>query len=374
MSGKISEDPARAPEAPPGLPARLVLGPAAWLCGPGAWEAAAALLAAWPQPLGLLGEAGLLRRFRPQLQQAFLESGLQVELLAQADGADCDEDGPARVLAQARPRNVKSLLALGGGRMLDLGKRTAAAAAWRLATLPTSAATCAAASAVAVVNGPAGGYLRVEDLGLAPELCAVELPALRAAPRRLLAAGLADTLAKWLEWRAVEGPPAHFGAGAGWALARQAAEACLAGGQRALAQPEGDDFVACVEACLLLSAAASCAGEAPAAAAHSLANALSQQAAGRGLLHGEAVGLGLLWQESLLRGADRENMDLDSLRGYLRAWGLPVTLPVGLDLEGLLDDALADDETVHLMGLKLDADQARSHLPFDAEDGSQTKI
>jgi len=356
----------RAPEAPQGLPARVFLGPAAWFCGEGAWEAAAAELAAWPRPLGLLGEAGLLKRFRAPLQRALIESGLEVELLAQSDGADCDEAGPARVLAQAQARNVKSLLAFGGGRMMDLGKRTAALGGWRLASLPTSAATCAAASAVAVVNGPDGGYLRVDDLGRPPELCAVELEPLRQAPPRLLAAGLADTLAKWLEWRAVEGSPGHFGAAAGWALARQAAEDCQRRGERALRDPRGDDLVACVEACLLASAAASCAGEAPAAAAHSLANALSRQAPGRGLLHGEAVGLGLLWQESLLAQVDRENVGASGLRDQLRAWGLPVALPPGLDLERLLDDALAEDETVHLMGLRLDRALAGRTLPLDA--------
>jgi glycerol dehydrogenase len=354
----------RAPEAPRGLPALVFLGPSAWLCGDGAWEAAAAELAAWPQPLGLLGEAGLLRRFRPQLQSALIESGLHIELLAQADGADSDEAGPQRVLEQARPRNVKSLLAFGGGRMQDLGKRAAALGGWRLASLPSSAATCAAASAVAVVNDAEGAFLRVQELAGPPQLCVVELAALRQAPPRLLAAGLADTLAKWLEWRAVEGRPEHFGAAAGWALAAQAAELCELQGAAALADPASPAFDACVEACLLASAAASCAGEAPAAAAHSLANALSKQAAGRGLLHGEAVGLGLLWQEALLKQVDRENMEGLRLRALLGGWGLPTALPPGLDLGRLLADALAEDETVHLMGMTLDESRARRALPL----------
>ncbi|HTB34282.1 MAG TPA: iron-containing alcohol dehydrogenase, partial [bacterium] len=200
-----------APEAPLGLPARLRLGPALWLAGDGAWEAAARELESWPQPLGLLGEAGLLKRFRQPLGSAFLEGGLQVELLAQPDGTDCDAAALEALLQQAKPRNVRGLIAFGGGRMLDLGKLAAQRAGWRLATLPSSAATCACASGVAVQNS-GGAYAGVLDLGAPAELCAVEMPALRAAPPRLLAAGLADTLAKWLEWRAVEGSPGFFGA------------------------------------------------------------------------------------------------------------------------------------------------------------------
>jgi glycerol dehydrogenase-like iron-containing ADH family enzyme len=366
-----------APEAPQGPPARLRLGPGLWLAGEGAWEAAAAELAAWPQPIGLLGEAGLLKLFRKPLGAAFLESGLHVELLARPDGGDCDEAALAALLADAKVRNVRSLLAFGGGRMLDLGKLAARRGGWRLATLPSSVATCAAASAVAVLNRD-GAYGEVLDLGAPAELCAVETPVLRAAPARLLAAGLADTLAKWLEWRAVEGAPGSFGAGAGWALARLAAEtvenlgaaaleACgqgrnaAAGGGRGLAALD-----ACMEACLLQSAAASCAGEAPAAAAHSLANALSRQAPGRNLLHGEAVGLGLLWQEALLKSVERENMEPERLKALLTTWGLPVALPPGLDLDRLCQDATAGEESVHLLGLGLDRGAARRHLPVDA--------
>lgn len=352
-----------APEAPPGAPARFFLGPAQWIGGLGAWEAAVPVLAAWPQPIGLLAEAGLLRRFRQPLVQAWLEAGLHIELLSLPDGADCTQLGVEAVLAQAGPKSVKSLLGLGGGRVLDLAKLSAQRAGWRLALAPTSAATSACGTSVAVRNGPLGAFEAVEDLAAPAELCLVELAALREAPPRLLAAGLADTYAKWLEWKAVESSPQGFGAGAGWALARQAAETCAALGDEALRDPFSSAFEACVEACLLWSAAASCAGQAPAAAAHSLANALTRQAAGKELLHGEAVGLGLLWQESLLAQAGRGNIEGEALSELLGRWGLPLSLPSGLDLERLCADAMAPEETVHLLGLELDAALALAHLP-----------
>ena len=44
----------------------------------------------------------------------------------------------------------------------------------------------------------------------------------------------------------------------------------------------------------------------------------------------------------------------------------PVSLPAGLDLDRLMTDALDPEETVHLMGRRLEPTMARRHLPLDA--------
>jgi glycerol dehydrogenase len=214
-----------------------------------------------------------------------------------------------------------------------------------------------------VLNDGQGAYREVLDLLSPPRLCIVDARALAEAPPRLLAAGLADTLAKWLEWRAVEEAPSGFGAAAGWALAQAAFELCWREGAEALALP-GPARERCVEACLLWSGLASNAGQAPAAAAHSLANALSQQGPGKALLHGEAVGLGLLWQEALLGQAGRPALKVSELRQTLASWGLPVSLPAGLDLEALLGAAWEPDESLQLLDLAPPADHGRSALPL----------
>lgn len=348
-----------APEAPWGAPALFSLGPR-WLAGTGAWEAAAAELCTWPQPIGLVGEAGLLKQFRRPLAAAWLEAGLHLEVLARPDGSDCGRAEIAALLSDARGRGIRSLLGFGGGRMLDLAKAAGFEAGWPVATAPSSAATCACASGVAVLNRE-GAFSELLDCG-PPRLCIVESSVLAQAPKRLLAAGLADTLAKWLEWRALESAPNGFGAGAAWALAQRAATVCVELGAEALALTEGAALDACLEACLLWSALISNAGQAPAAAAHSLANALGRQAQGKGLLHGEAVGLGLLWQEALLGAAPSANIG-GALAPLLASWGLPTVLPVGLDLDGLLRDAWRPEETLHLLGLKPDAARDRRCLP-----------
>jgi glycerol dehydrogenase len=315
-------------------------------------------LQALPQPVGLAAETNLLRIFRKALSEAWLENGVELVLLNLPDGVECCLASAEALQKQAKAKGCASLLGLGGGKVLDTVKWASLLGGWPLATAPTSAATCAAASGVIAQHGPDGVYAGVLDLALPAQLCIVDTDVLAEAPPRLLAAGMADTLAKWLEWKALPQEAKAFGHGAGWLLAERGALACESLGPEALRETGSAAWETCVEACLLWSAQASCLGQAPAAAAHSLANALTRQPAGRSLMHGEQVGLGLLWQEALLSKTDPV-WGFERVRKALYGWGLPASLPSGLDLDRLAADALREDETVHALGLDLDPVRAR---------------
>jgi glycerol dehydrogenase len=319
------------------------------------------LLAALPQPIGLAAETGLLRIFRKALSEAWLENGVELVLLNLPDGVECCQKTAEAIVKEAKAKQCASLLGLGGGKVLDAVKWASQLGGWPLATAPTSAATCAAASGVIVVHAHNGSFENILDLPQPARLCVVDLDILAEAPPRLLAAGMADTLAKWLEWKALPVEEKAFGQAAGWILAERAALACESLGAEALREPGSAAWHSCVEACLLWSAQASCLGLAPAAAAHSLANALTKQAAGRTLIHGEQVGLGLLWQEALLAKTDPV-WGFERVRKALYAWGLPTCLPEGLDLDALVEGALAPEETVHALDMELDPTKARDAL------------
>src|SRR5580658_8456282 len=106
-----------APEAFQGPPAPIFFGPRKWFAGDGAWEAAAGVLKTWPGPLGLVGEAGLLKRFRRPLAQAWLEQGLELKLLELGDGVDCCEAALGALAQRAKAAGVGGLIGLGGGRV-----------------------------------------------------------------------------------------------------------------------------------------------------------------------------------------------------------------------------------------------------------------
>ena len=356
---------AQAPqELAPVLIETLSPGPAQWIVGPGAWAAAAAELAVLPQPIGLVGETGLLRIFRKALTEAWLENGVELVLINMPDGIECSRKSAEAVAKEAKAKFCATILGIGGGKIIDIAKWAAYLNAMPLVTAPTSAATCAGASGVVVCHSPEGSFEDVLDLPMPAQLCVVDTTILAQAPANLLAAGMADTLAKWLEWKALPELGSNFGNAAGWILAERGALACETLGAEALREPKSHAWNTCIEACLLWSAQASCLGQAPAAAAHSLANALTKQALGRNLVHGAQVGLGLLWQEALLEPSAASVWGLARVRTLLKAWQLPVLLPAGLDLEALLSDAMAPEESVHGLGIKLNASHGRHALNY----------
>jgi glycerol dehydrogenase len=302
-----------------------------------------------------------LRGFRKALSEAWLENGVELVLLNLPDGVECCQKTAEAIAKEAKAKQCASLLGLGGGKVLDAVKWASQLGGLPLVTAPTSAATCAAASGVIVQHSHGGAYEGLLDLPKPAQLCIVDLDILLEAPPRLLAAGMADTLAKWLEWKALPAAEKAFGQGAGWILAERGALACESLGAEALREPGSAAWHTCVEACLLWSAQASCLGLAPAAAAHSLANALTKQPAGRTLIHGEQVGLGLLWQEALLAKTEPV-WGFERVRKALYAWGLPTCLPAGLDLDALAEAATAPEETVYGLNLELSPSIARDAL------------
>jgi glycerol dehydrogenase len=177
-----------------------------------------------------------------------------------------------------------------------------------------------------------GRVLDLLDLDEPPPLCVADFEILGTSPRRLLNAGLVDTLAKWLEWQALELPE-----GPGAEAARMSGETV-----RDLGAPLSSLW----NACLRLSSEASNEGHAPAAAAHSFCAGISILARSRAWLHGEWVGLGLLFQAELL-GEPREK-----LGAYLASLGLPIRIPFKLsDKESaeVIERILAPQESIHLL-------------------------
>ncbi|MCC8059298.1 MAG: iron-containing alcohol dehydrogenase [Clostridiales bacterium] len=92
------------------------------------------------------------------------------------------------------------IVAIGGGKVLDLAKAAAELNRLPIVTIPTSAATCAAFAPISIVYNEYGRQVASRFHSSEVSAVFVDLEVIAAAPARLLAAGMADALAKSCEY------------------------------------------------------------------------------------------------------------------------------------------------------------------------------
>jgi glycerol dehydrogenase len=332
-------------------PIRLQGGPTLWLAGPKVLETCGQEVGRLGQNVLLTGEEWLLARFRKRLIQGLIQEGLPVSLAPFPANGECCEENVQALMDKAKEQKAEVIAALGGGKCLDTAKLAASRLKLPLVTIPSSAATCACASTIVAFYTEEGEYLEVVDLPKAADLCLVDFELLKTAPPKLLSAGMADTLAKWLELEPLVKDGNHdFGQSAGILLAKQAHEIIINFGAEALSGSDAA-WTAAVEANLYQSALASCLGGGMALAAHSFCNGLSIVPELKTWLHGELVGVGLLFQERLLKSEVGSPKSESRLEQTLKSLRLPVRLPkLPEDMVGkVCDKMVAQGETIHLI-------------------------
>ena len=103
-----------------------------------------------------------------------------------------------RIKTIIREKSIKEIIVLGGGKVMDLGKIIKGDQALRLITVPTSAATCAAYTPIAVIYTEIGVYMDTKDVPV-PDALYIDYEFFKRLPMPFFAAGVADTLAKFYE-------------------------------------------------------------------------------------------------------------------------------------------------------------------------------
>jgi len=297
----------------------------------------------------------------------------------------------AAIVEEARSLAARTIVATGGGKVLDAARSAAAELGLPFVSCPTICSTDAPTSALSVIyfdSGPDAGAVAAYQIHRrSPDLVLVDTQVIAESPPRLLAAGIGDAMSTWYEARATSAadtPNMRGGRAtlAAVALAKLCHDTVLADGEAALADCRAKrvsgPLERVVEAATLLSglgfdAQGLC-------VAHAVHNGLTALPETHGMWHGEKVAFGTLvhivLEAEATGSAPRREETLAEARqvaAFLVRVGLPVTLgelgvrdeaagPPTAAVRRIAARATVAGETIHNMPFPVDADRVAAAI------------
>ncbi len=304
----------------------------------------------------VLGDGLVLSLCQSSLENTLEEAGANP--LFVLFGEECSEKEVQRIAEIVHQAGTDCMIGLGGGKALDTSRLVADRTHQPLITIPTSAATCSAASSMAVIYEE--GVRQRNITGKGADLVLVDSSIISRAPARLLAAGMGDALAKWYEGKPIfdrmKDPDSAIQSAMN--LSIQVKETIFTFGFEAKrdvdAKRNSRAVEAVIEANILLTGVVSGLGGAGfrAAVAHALLYGLSIHNGTHRFLHGEIVAFGIIVQLCLEKKED----ELEAVLSFFSELALPMTLTeIGIEdprdpvlWEGL-ERTCAEGSTAHSM-------------------------
>ncbi|WP_249869024.1 iron-containing alcohol dehydrogenase family protein [Oceanobacillus saliphilus] len=168
-------------------------GPGQYICEAGALNFLDEKLRLFKNPVIITGEKSyeaFLNHYRGELRLPIYHY----------DGTASNED-MARLAAAIK--GADCVVGIGGGRLLDTAKGTAALLHIDYIMIPTVLGTCAAYTPLSAVYHPDHTFKAVEYYERAAYLCLMDLHLLVESPKSYFMGGIGDTLAKWYEAEAI---------------------------------------------------------------------------------------------------------------------------------------------------------------------------
>jgi len=274
----------------------------------------------------ILADEQVLSIVQPTLEKQLIEA--QFSPLFVLFGEECSKGEVLRLEKISQDKRTDFIVGTGGGKALDTSRALAEKLRLPLITIPTSAATCSAASSVAVIYEKG---TRVETIySKGADLVLVDTGIISKAPAKLLAAGMGDALAKWYEGKPTYDQVVDHNLATQTAmiLSTKVKETILAMGLLAKRDVESKRHSSMVEkvieANILLTGLISGVGGKMfrIAVAHSLLYGLTVLPQIHKSLHGEIVSFGIVVQLCL----EKNNEELETILPFFSELGLPLTL------------------------------------------------
>ncbi|MBW4579736.1 MAG: iron-containing alcohol dehydrogenase family protein [Tildeniella nuda ZEHNDER 1965/U140] len=342
----------------------LTIAPAQVLRGYGLLTQVGGAIARLGQRPLVIGGSQTLVTLQPQLQPVLERESLQPRWVSYSP--DCSETTLATLVQAAEQHHADVVIGMGGGKALDTAKLVAYQQQLPVVTIPTSAATCAAWTALSNVYSEQGAFQYDVALTQCPDLLILDYDLVQTAPRRTLVAGIGDAIAKWYEASVSSGHSEQSLIIAAVQQARVLRDLLFQKAAIALQEPGGQVWQEVVDATVLLAGVIGGLGGAQCrtVAAHAVHNGLTHLLASHSTLHGEKVAYGILVQlrlEEIVQG----NRLAATARQQLLKFYSEIGLPQSLDDLGLAAVSIADLQQAATIAC---ADHSDIHrLPFTVE-------
>ncbi|MCA1991594.1 MAG: iron-containing alcohol dehydrogenase family protein [Coleofasciculus sp. S288] len=309
----------------------------------------------------VVGGTHTLAVLAPTLQPVLEQQQLNYSLTSYSP--DCSETSLASLRDAVTSHQADLIIGFGGGKAMDTAKLLAHQCQLPIVTLPTSAATCAAWTALSNIYSDHGAFLYDVSLDRCPDLLILDYSLIQTAPQRTLVAGIGDALAKWYEASVSSGSSPLTLIIAAVQQARVLRDILFQKSADALKEPGSEVWREVVDATVLLAGVIGGLGGAQCrtVAAHAVHNGLTHLLAAHDALHGEKVAYGILVQlrlEEMIQG----NQLAASARQQLLKFYAEIGLPQTLDDLGLGNITLAELRQAAEIACRLGSDIHR--LPF----------
>jgi glycerol dehydrogenase-like iron-containing ADH family enzyme len=280
---------------------------------------------------------------------------------------DCCYEDISRVKNIILKNKNDSVIAAGGGKVLDSGKYIADSLNIHCITVPLSASTCAGWTALSNIYTKGGQFIKDVALGSCPKILVYDHKFIQTAPSRTLASGIADALAKWYESSITSSTIDDGLVQQAIQISRVLRDQLLIDGEKAFkGQFENNpSWRNTVEACGLTAGLVGGIGgeKCRTAAAHAIHNAITQIITPNKFLHGEIVGVGLLLQlrlEEMKNNNKLADQSIKQLLLLMKELDLPTTIAqLGINvfennnLEKIADFTCRDKSEIHFLPFEI---------------------
>ena len=253
---------------------------------------------------------------------------------------DCCYEDLERIESIILKNNCDSIIAIGGGKVLDAGKFLADFLSIPAITIPLSASTCAGWTALSNIYSINGQFIEDVELKSCPKILVLDHAFIKTAPKRTLASGIADALAKWYESSLTSSSVQDGFVQQAIQISRVLRDQLLINGENAYQNqvPHNVSWTNTVEACTLTAGLIGGIGgeKCRTAAAHAFHNAITQIVTTHKSLHGEIVGVGILLQLKLEENKNNNKLADQSIKQLLdlmKKLNLPTSIAeLGIDV------------------------------------------